>query len=132
MCCSSRPSSCKVLVVEDDPLLRLDAVDLVEEAGFEAVEAANADHALRLLEADPTIGVLFTDVDMPGSMDGVGLAHLVHRRWPPVAILVTSGHFAPGGRGLPENGQFFAKPYRPHAVRDAIFRAATTSVRTAA
>ncbi|KAB0678848.1 response regulator [Aureimonas leprariae] len=120
----SHLSRLKVLVVEDDPLLRLDAVDLVEEAGFEAVEAANADEALRLLERDPTIRILFTDVDMPGSMDGLMLAHLVHHRWPPMAILVTSGHLRVRPETLPENGQFFAKPYRCAQVQEAMSRAA--------
>lgn len=121
------PSSlpCKVLVVEDDPLLRLDAMDLVEDAGFEVVEAANADQAIRLLESDPSIGILFTDVDMPGSMDGLTLAHLVHRRWPPMVILVTSGHLRVERETLPENGQFFAKPYRPRLVQEAMSRAAS-------
>jgi two-component system, response regulator PdtaR len=121
---SPRPLSfCKVLVVEDDPLLRLDAMDLVEEAGFEPVEAINADHALALLERDPSIRILFTDVDMPGSMDGLTLAHVVHLRWPPVAILVTSGHLRIGRETLPENGRFFAKPYRADAVQAAMTRA---------
>lgn len=119
-------------MVEDDPLLRLDAMDLVEEAGFEAVEAADADRAMAILERDPTIAVLFTDVDMPGSMDGLSLAHLVHLRWPPMGILVTSGHLRVEARTLPENGLFFAKPYRPHLVQEAIARAALGAVAAAA
>jgi two-component system, response regulator PdtaR len=124
--CSHRPipASRKVLVVEDDPLLRLDAMDLVEETGLMAVEAVDADHAMTILETDPDIRVLFTDVDMPGSMDGLRLAHLVHRRWPPMAIVVTSGHLCVDGRTLPENGLFFAKPYRSRLVQEAIARAA--------
>lgn len=119
------PSPCKVLVVEDEPLLRLDAIDLIEEAGFEVVEATNADQALRLLERDPDICILFTDVDMPGSMDGVKLAHLVRLRWPPVAILVCSGHLKVTQTTLPENGRFFSKPYPAHAVQDALRQAAS-------
>lgn len=122
MCTPSRSFPCKVLVVEDEPLLRLDAMDMIDEAGFEAVEAIDADHAMAILERDPDIRVLFTDVDMPGSMDGLCLAHLVHRRWPHVVILVTSGHLKGDGRTLPESGQFFAKPYRPRSVRDALSR----------
>ncbi len=120
----SRSPTCTVLVVEDDPLLRLDAVDLVEDAGLVAVEAANADEALRIIEGDPTVGVLFTDVDMPGSMDGLTLAHAVRRRWPRIAILITSGHLRGERAALPANGQFFAKPYRPALVQAALTRAA--------
>ncbi len=102
-----------VLVVEDDPFLRLDAVDMVEEAGFLAYEAANAQEAIVQLETHPEIGILFTDVDMPGHMNGLRLAYYVHDRWPPVRIVVTSGHHLLQNRDLPDHGKFFAKPY-PH------------------
>lgn len=104
-----------VLVVEDEPFLRLDALDMVEEAGFRAYEAADAGEAIAMLEAHPEIAILFTDVDMPGRMDGLRLAHYVHDRWPPVRIVVTSGRHLIGARDLPDEGQFFAKPY-PHAA----------------
>ena len=67
------------------------AVLIVEEAGYEAVEASNADEAIRILEADPTIRLVFTDIDMPGSMDGLKLAHYVRGRWPPIKLIVASG-----------------------------------------
>ena len=102
-----------VLVVEDEAFLRFDAVDIVQEAGFLAYEAANASEAIAKLEAHPDIGILFTDVDMPGSMNGLHLAHYVHERWPPVRIVVTSGHHLLQSRDLPDDGRFFAKPY-PH------------------
>ena len=102
-----------VLVVEDEPFLRFDAVDMVQEAGFLAYEAANASQAISQLEAHPEIGILFTDVDMPGSMDGLRLAYYVHERWPPVRIVVTSGHHLLQNRDLPDDGRFFSKPY-PH------------------
>lgn len=107
-------SDIAVLVVEDDPILRLDAVDMVEEAGFRAYEAANSREAIEQLEAHPEIAILFTDVDMPGHMNGLHLAYYVHDRWPPVRIVVTSGHHRLQDCDLPDDGRFFAKPY-PHA-----------------
>ena len=80
-----------VLVVEDDPLLRMLAVEVVEEAGFIAIEARDADEAVILLESRTDIALLFTDINMPGSMDGLKLAHAVRDRWPPIKILVVSG-----------------------------------------
>ena len=83
---------CAVLVVEDDAILRLHALDIVEEAGFTAIEAKNADEAIAILENRSDIVLLFTDVNMPGSMDGLKLAHAVRNRWPPIKIVVVSGH----------------------------------------
>lgn len=100
-----------VLVVEDEPLILLAACDLVECAGFLSIEASNADRALRILEADPNIAVVFTDIDMPGSMDGLTLAALVRRRWPEIGVIVTSGRWAWTEGALPEGSVFFEKPY---------------------
>jgi two-component system, response regulator PdtaR len=80
-----------VLIVEDDFLLRMDAVDIVKAAGFEPVEAGNADEAIAILESDLNIHVVFTDVQMPGTMDGLKLARFVRDRWPPIKIVATSG-----------------------------------------
>ncbi|WP_342778220.1 response regulator [Mesorhizobium norvegicum] len=84
------PSIC-VLVVEDEPLIRMDIVDFLLGEGFEVLEAANADEAIDLLEANAQIQIMFTDIDMPGSMDGIKLAAAVRDRWPPVRIVATSG-----------------------------------------
>lgn len=112
-----------VLVVEDEPILRMMAVDMVEDAGFIALEAADADEAIRILEARDDIRILFTDIDMPpGSMDGIKLAAAVRDRWPPVEIIVTSGHVARAEANLPERGLFFAKPYNPDDVAAALRR----------
>ncbi len=100
-----------ILVVEDEPLLRMMAVDLVEDAGFEALEAANADEAIKLLECRNDIRVIFTDIDMPGSMDGLLLAAAVRDRWPPIQIILTSGHVHISEVELPVGGVFFSKPY---------------------
>src|SRR5438094_9829126 len=80
-----------VLVVEDEMVLRLRAVDIVEDAGFTAVEAVSADEALAILESRSDISLLFSDIQMPGSMDGLMLAHAVHERWPAIKIILVSG-----------------------------------------
>jgi len=100
-----------VLVVEDEPLQRMMAVDLVEEAGFEAIEAADADEAVRILEARADIRIVFTDIDMPGSMDGMMLAAAIRDRWPPIEIIITSGHIREQEVEMPVRGVFFSKPY---------------------
>jgi CheY-like chemotaxis protein len=101
-----------VLVVEDEPMLLLMASDLVEEAGFLPIRARNADEAISLLESRQDIRIIFTDVDMPpGSMNGLKLALVVRGRWPPIEIIVTSGHVQLGSEDLPERAQFHAKPY---------------------
>lgn len=105
-----------VLVVEDDPLLRMNAVDMIEEAGFQAIEAPDADAAIRMLENRNDIRLIFTDIDMPGSMDGLALAHAVANRWPPVRIVATSGHFRVSETDLPSGGRFIPKPYRQHQL----------------
>lgn len=100
-----------VLVVEDDPLLRMMAVDMVEDAGFDALEASGADEALEILETRPDVDVLFTDVDMPGSMDGVELAKCACRIDRPISIVLTSGNHMLHDDMLPPRSVFFAKPY---------------------
>lgn len=111
-----------VLVVEDDPLTLIYAVELVNEAGFSAVSAKNADDAIVILESRDDIRVIFTDIDMPGSMDGLKLAHAVRDRWPPVEIIITSGlNFEPTQR-LPERGVFLPKPYTPAQIAGALHR----------
>jgi CheY-like chemotaxis protein len=107
-----------VLIVEDEFLIRMDAVDMITKAGFEAVEAANADEAIEILERRLDIHVVFTDVEMPGSMDGLKLAAAIRGRWPPIEILATSG--LPGIRktDLPSGSRFLPKPYSaPEIVR---------------
>ena len=102
--------------MEDDPLLRMLAVDIVEEAGFAALEAGNADEAVVLLELRPDISVLFTDIDMPGSMDGLKLAHAVRERWPPMKILIVSGKMWLRPCELPLNSCIVGKPYQTDAM----------------
>jgi CheY-like chemotaxis protein len=101
-----------VLVVEDDTMLRTLAIDIVEEAGFTAVAACDADEAILLLQSRNDIVLLFTDVNMPGSMDGLKLAHAVRDRWPPLKILIVSSLVRLQPSELPSDSHFFGKPYR--------------------
>lgn len=111
-----------VLVVEDDALLRMSAVDMVEDAGFTCLEAANASEAIEILEHRRDIRIVFTDVDMPGSMDGIRLAACIRDRWPPIEIIVTSGYFSNDQVELPTRGLFFPKPYDQRQVIAAMHR----------
>jgi CheY-like chemotaxis protein len=116
--------SAAVLIVEDEPLIRMGAVYLIEEAGFEVYGAASADGAIAMLELHNEIRLIFTDVDMPGSMDGLKLARYVRGRWPQVKIIVTSGHVKVTEESLPVGALFLPKPYDPaeitHKVREMI------------
>jgi len=109
-----------VLVVEDEPLSRIHALNLVEEAGYVAIEASNADEAISILEARKDIRIVFTDIDMPGSMDGLKLARAIRHRWPPIELILTSGHFNLNDSDLPERGRFFPKPYRDEQIISAL------------
>ncbi len=99
-----------VLVVEDEMLLRMRAVDMVEDAGYTSVEAVDADQAIAILESRSDIALLFTDIQMPGQMDGLGLAHAVHQRWPPIKIILVSGQLKLANIDIPANSHFFGKP----------------------
>ena len=116
---TSRSPVC-VLVVEDEFFNRLHAVDLVNEAGFTAIEASNADEAIAILEARKDIRIVLTDINMPGSMDGLKLAHAIRKRWPPIELIVTSGHFHFTDDDMPERGRFFRKPYRDQDIVSAL------------
>jgi CheY-like chemotaxis protein len=105
-----------VLVVEDEPLQRMMAVDLVLDAGFDVVEAWSADEAVSILESRSDIRIVFTDVDMPGSMDGLKLAAAIRDRWPPIELIVTSGHARMSEVVLPPGSVFFPKPYDTEKV----------------
>jgi CheY-like chemotaxis protein len=109
-----------VLIVEDEFLIRADAVRMIEDAGFEVIEAADADEAINILESRSDIRVVFTDIHMPGSIDGLKLAHAVRNRWPPIKIIVTSGREILTQHDLPEGGRFLAKPYNQFQIRNAL------------
>lgn len=85
----------------------MNAVAMIEEAGFGALEAADADEAIHILETRPDITVIFTDIEMPGSMNGIRLAHAVRDRWPPIKIIATSGHYGFREGDLPTGADFY-------------------------
>jgi CheY-like chemotaxis protein len=116
-----------ILVVEDEELLRLYAADLLEEAGFEALEAADADAALALIRSRPDIRVLFTDIELPGKLDGMELARKIHEEWPHVLVLVTSGKQRPSRTEMADDGRFLPKAY----TRDEVIREINTLEREA-
>ncbi|WP_093004164.1 response regulator [Rhizobium sp. NFR07] len=109
-----------VLVVEDEPLLRLAAIDLIEMAGYEAVPAADATEAVKILEARNDIRVVMTDVDMPRGVDGMRLAAIIRGRWPPIKIIIVSGHVEDPGNLIPAETVFFSKPYREEQIIETI------------
>ena len=109
-----------VLVVEDSALIRMGAVDIVQTAGYEALEAKDADEAIRILESRDDIDLVFTDVQMPGTMDGIKLSHYIRDRWPPVKLIVASGMAILEESGLPTGSRYFSKPYADHAITDAM------------
>jgi two-component system, response regulator PdtaR len=106
------PPPVAVLVVDEEPVIRMVARDMVEDAGFAALEASNASEAIEVLKAHQDICILFTDVNMPGSMDGLDLARHVDRRWPGVRILVTTGRGEVAAQDLPAGCSLIGKPYR--------------------
>lgn len=112
--------NCVVLVVEDDPIVRMGAVALAEETADKVYEAENADAAINVLEAQPDITLLFTDIDMPGTIDGLQLAEVVHARWPAIRIIVTSGRIKIPDEEVPDDGCFIGKPYYAENIRAAI------------
>lgn len=109
-----------VLVVEDEPLLRLAGIDLVEAAGFEALAASDATEAVAILESRDDIRIVFTDVDMPRGVDGMRLAAIIRDRWPPIKVIVVSGHIDDPGYLIPAETVFFAKPYREEQIVETI------------
>src|SRR5437879_8595235 len=90
-----------VLIVEDEMMLRMRAVDMVEDAGYTPIEAVDADEAVAILESRSEIALIFSDIQMPGSMDGLKLAHTVHERWPPIKIILVSGQLKPATIDIP-------------------------------
>ncbi|MBP2302240.1 response regulator [Azospirillum picis] len=101
-----------VLIVEDEPILRIDAVDMVEQAGFDAVEATNVEHAIRILEERKDIRVVYMDLDMPRGVKGIEIAAAIRNRWPPIEIILTAAFFTAADLDLPVRAEFFPKPIR--------------------
>src|SRR6202048_3863791 len=109
-----------VLVVEDEMLLRMRAVDMVEDAGYTSLEAVDADAAFAILESRSDIALLFTDIQMPGTMDGLKLAHAVHARWPPIKIILVSGQLRLANIDIPADSRFFGQPLEARGLVVAV------------
>jgi CheY-like chemotaxis protein len=105
-----------ILVVEDDVFIRMDAAQMIAGDEFDVIEAANADEAIAILEARLDVTVVFTDIQMPGSMDGLKLAAAIRDRWPPIKLIATSGRVALDRDDLPDGGRFLPKPYSPAQI----------------
>ncbi len=105
-----------ILIVEDEALVRISAVSMLEDAGFRMVEAVNSEHALELLAVDSDVQLLFTDVNMPGRIDGLALARQVRDRWPHIGIMVASAKKVPLAVELPAGSRFEQKPYSPETI----------------
>lgn len=110
----------RILVVEDETFIRMDVVEMLRAAEFHVLEATNAYEAIQMLERNSDVRVIFTDIDMPGSMNGLKLAAAVRDRWPPVSIIATSGHFEIQAGDLPADARFIPKLYQSAQIISAI------------
>ena len=108
------------LVVDDEVFARLFAAQILLDEGFTVLEAADATEGLDVLDRNDDVSVLFTDISMPGELDGLALVNKVQAEWPGIALLVTSGHVHPGASEIPPGGRFLAKPYTAHALMSVI------------
>ena len=108
-----------VLIVDDEPLIRMYVRGVLEDAGYQAKEASNAHDALRLIDEDG-ITLVLTDIDMPGAMDGLGLAREVRTRWPNIAVVVTSGRHLPRPSEMPDDTRFLSKPFSEERLIDVV------------
>jgi CheY-like chemotaxis protein len=111
-----------VLIVEDEPLQRMDMIEMAEDAGFDVLEAHDADHAVALLEHRLDVRLVLTDIDMPGSMNGIRLAAAIRRRWPPIEIILTTAGAPPAAEELPDRAIFLPKPLNYQRVVEAMHR----------
>ena len=116
---NSRPA---VLIVEDEPVQRMMLLDIVDQAGFDAVEAMDADDAVRILENRLDIRIVLTDIDMPGGRDGMKMAASIRSRWPPIELIITSSQRNPKLDDIPARGVFFSKPYDSNEIIEVMRR----------
>jgi CheY-like chemotaxis protein len=107
-------------VIEDEFLVRINTVDILQSAGYRTLEASNADEAIAILESRNDIEIVFTDINMPGSMDGLKLAHAIRGRWPPIKLIVTSGRRVLAGDEIPSGARFLPKPYDQRVLIDTL------------
>lgn len=117
-----------ILVVEDQTLVRMFMADFLDEAGFKVFEAVNADEALTVLQARPDVQAVVTDIEMPGSMNGIELVQVIRERWPGIGVVITSGWERPGPDDLSDRVAFLAKPYLPETIINVVRQLATPQV----
>jgi CheY-like chemotaxis protein len=120
-----------ILVVDDDPILRVHISELLQDAGYQVLEASNTDEALAVLEQHSNIKLLFTDVQMPPGADGIALAEIVQNRWPDVSVLVTSGGLNLSDDDIPDGGEFVSKPYSRKLLLSRIERMIANNISAA-
>lgn len=113
----------QILIVEDEFLIRMLAADVAMDQGYGVLEAGSSEEAMAILERDPNIGLVFTDIDMPGACDGLALAGLIRRFWPAIQVVVTSGKVIPPDNDMPDDVMFVAKPYRPQDLANIFVEA---------
>lgn len=111
-----------VLIIEDEPVLRIDAIDMVERAGFEPVEAMSVNDAIRILERRTDIRIVYMDLDMPRGIRGIEIAAAIRNRWPPIEIVLTAAGFAAADLDLPVRSEFFTKPVHRREIIAAMHR----------
>lgn len=113
-----------VLIIEDEPVLRIEATDMVERAGFEAVEATDVDDAIRILETRADIRIVYIDLDLPRGVKGIEIAATIRDRWPPIEIILTAASYAKADLDLPVRSEFYAKPIQHREIISAMHRMA--------
>jgi two-component system, response regulator PdtaR len=114
-----------ILVVDDEALIRMDVTYILEDAGYSVIEASSADEAITMLERFPGIDAVLTDINMPGTMDGLQLSHTIRARWPMIDLVITSGRFVAKAAHMPAGVHFVPKPYTPYEIV-AAFHECTT------
>lgn len=119
-----------VLIIEDEPVLRIDVIDMVELAGFEPVEATDTTHAIRILETRPDIRIVYMDLDMPKGIKGIEVAAAIRDRWPPIEIVLTAAFFTRKDVTLPARAEFYPKPYARDQIVAALRRLGGTEAAT--
>lgn len=111
-----------ILIVEDEAIIRFELIDLFEEEGYHVFDAENADQAITIMERHSSIRIVLTDIDMPGSMDGLKLAHFIRNRYPPTLLLIASGRVSVPEKHLPDHSVFLSKPFDPTRLLRTIDR----------
>ncbi len=109
-----------IMVVDDEPILRLVVSEILQDAGYSVSNAPTADDALAMLEEGCEARVVVTDVHMPGRLDGFELAEVICRRWPHIGVVIVSGRLCPTADDLPDESRFLSKPFSPEVLTSTV------------